>query len=91
MIVKCLSLLQHPLADHKVLLAELKCFSEALSQSEAPLTRKGSDDARFWHITDVRTHMNHEHLYTSYFYMLMGSSKHKHTNACADMLMFMLT
>ena len=40
-----------------MLLEELKLFSDALSQSEAPLTRKGSDDAKFWHIADVGVHM----------------------------------
>ena len=40
-----------------MLLVELKWFTDALSQSEAPLTRKGSDDGKFWHITDVRAHM----------------------------------
>ena len=40
-----------------MLLVELKWFTDALMQSEAPLTRKGSDDSKFWHITDVRVHL----------------------------------
>jgi len=45
------------IVDSKALLEELKLFSDALSQSEAPLTRKGSDDAKFWQIADVSVHM----------------------------------